>query len=117
MGGQSFPHRYGPVTKRQEISSSEWRGIYVFKEYRVEVMFSNNVSMAEIIQPIVKRSFSSDEKKALIETVGGMGEWRTLFGDVWVNNDTKARAQIDIGSGRQILTVMTKEYFDSRKRQ
>lgn len=105
--------RYGPVLKRVEISTNEWSGIYSFKEYDVVVVYSNQVSIAEVINPKAKRAIGFDEAKALIESVGGPGKWTTLIGTVWVNDDTKARAQIDFVNDRSVLTVMTRGYFDA----
>jgi len=93
--------RYGAVQSRKDISTNIWMGYYLFKEYNVGVIFYTNICVAELISPIENRSFGSDERDALMKSIGGEGTWikaddsMEILVDYWVNTTTKARARVE----------------------
>jgi hypothetical protein len=104
--------RYGAVTRRENLSTNEWRGTYNFRGFVVEVSFSNNVSMAETV--LAKRKLTAEEKEALISTIGGDGKWSKIpLLDQWINAETKALARCDrVALGQDAIMVSTREYAE-----
>lgn len=111
--------RYGPVKERKQgTTTNEWSGMYIFKEYVVQVFYSNNVSVCEAVLPIEKRKMTQDERDALLKAIGGSGKWIKpsdkveLLGKTLYNTETKAMARIEEKLvGPDALFVMTESFY------
>jgi hypothetical protein len=108
--------RYEAVQSREQLSTNEWRGVFRFKEYKIIVEFSNNVSVAEFVYP--GRKFTEVESQALIESIGE-GKWSKLpLLSEWINTDTKAAARVDrVAVGKDVLTVASRAYINKQAEQ
>jgi hypothetical protein len=110
--------RYGPVLKRIEQGTNTWMGCYMFKEYTVGVVFKNNVSQCEILQPVEQRKFTDDEADALLAGIAGKGKWIKDSGimfmkQAWTNPEIRAKAEVeDKPLGASVLTVMSIEFIN-----
>jgi hypothetical protein len=110
--------RYGAVVSRTESGTNEWEAAYLFKEYKIMVIYYTNTCVAEVVTPIESRKFSDDERDALMKSIGGEGKWLKdsssgFMNESWLNMDSKARAQVEdkFISGSQ-LTVVSPIFID-----
>ena len=99
--------RYGAVQSREELAADKWAGNYLFKTYQVQVVFFTNICVSETITPISADKFDDDERKVLLDSIGGEG-WikepmKHMLRITWANTTTKNSAlEID-----QIMTPPT----------
>ena len=110
--------RYGAVQERTELETNIWRGTYLFKEYNINVIYFTNTCVAELVQPIESRKFSSDERDSLMKSIGGEGWLKDdsefeLMADSWLNTNTKARARVEQKFMKpSTLFVMAQPFLD-----
>jgi hypothetical protein len=111
--------RYGAVQSREELGTNAWMASYLFKEYKIGVVYYTNVCVAEFVTPIEGRTFGDDERDALMKNIGGSGTWVKdgtkieFLANSWINTTTKARARGETKMfGGDTLTVMSQVYID-----